>query len=461
MRVLITGGSGLIGRALTENLVLDNHEVIIVSRTPETIMNLPSGVTAIGWDKKTLVKHMENVNAAVNLAGASIAGESPLKMRWSPKRKHRILQSRVDAGNKLSEAIKTVNKKPEVLIQSSAVGYYGPLSDELVDENFPSGNDFLADVCQQWEDSTQPVESLGIRRPIVRTGLVFSSQGGIFPLLKLPFSLYVGGPLGNGKQYLSWIHIDDVVQAIRFLIDNQTAQGIFNLSSPNPVTNKDFGAILGKAMKRPSLFPVPSFAMKAALGETATLSLDGQRVMPKRLLETGYNFKYSTLEGSFVSLLNPILNFKHEFQVNATLQQVVDFHRDTIVLKKLTPFPIIVQFRQVEPVGEGTQALFTLWFGPIPVTWHANHHDFNLPNSFFDTQVEGPFNLWVHQHSFNKIDDKMTEVVDDIDVQFGTGLFSGLVSRFMWITLPILFAYRAWQTKRLLEMNTQKLLHQS
>ena len=303
MRVLITGGSGLIGRALTENLVLDNHEVVIVSRTPETIMNLPSGVKAIGWDKKTLVKHMEDADAVVNLAGASIAGESPLKMRWTPKRRHRILQSRVDAGKILSEAIKTVNKKPEVLIQSSAVGYYGPLSDELVDENFPSGNDFLANVSQAWEDSTKSVESLGVRRVITRTGLVFSPQGGIFPLFKLPFSLFIGGRVGHGRQYLSWIHITDLVNAYRFLIDNEGSQGIYNMCSPDPVSNADFANTLGKAMRRPTLFPVPAFALKLALGEASTLALDGQRVMPKRLLEAGYTFEYKTLVPALSSLL--------------------------------------------------------------------------------------------------------------------------------------------------------------
>jgi uncharacterized protein (TIGR01777 family) len=302
MRVIISGGSGLIGRELTKSLVVDNHEVLIISRYPKAVKNVPSSVKAIGWDEVTLAESLESADAVVNLAGASIAGESPLKMRWTPKRKIQILESRLNSGKIIVEALKATHKKPKVLIQSSAVGFYGPLADELVDENTPNGDDFLANVCREWEDSTKPVESLGVRRVIIRTGLVFSEQGGILPLLKLPFSLFIGGPLGNGKQYLSWIHMDDVVNGIRFLMDNEGAQGIFNFSSPNPINNKDFSIMLGKAMKRPSLLPVPSFVMKLALGEAATLALDGQRVMPKRLLEAGYNFKYKTVEEGLAAL---------------------------------------------------------------------------------------------------------------------------------------------------------------
>ena len=309
MRVIISGGSGLIGRELIKSLVKDNHEVIIVSRHPEAVKYLPSGVTAIGWDVATLSENFEGADAIVNLAGASIAGESPLYMRWTPKRKIQIQESRLNSGKIIFDALKSTHKKPEVLIQSSAVGFYGPLADEIVDENTPNGNDFLANVCREWEDSTKPVESLGVRRVVIRTGLVFSEQGGILALLKLPFAFFVGGSLGNGKQYLSWIHMDDVVNGIRFLIDNEGAQGIFNFSSPNPINNKDFSKTLGKAMKRPSLLPVPSFAMKLALGEAATLALDGQRVMPKRLLEAGYDFKYKTLEDALPSLLNTVINY--------------------------------------------------------------------------------------------------------------------------------------------------------
>jgi hypothetical protein len=177
------------------------------------------------------------------------------------------------------------------------------MEDELVDETFPIGDDFLSEVTRRWEESTKPVETLGVRRVITRTGLVFSPKGGIFPLLKLPFSLFMGGQIGSGQQYLSWIHIDDLVNIIRFLIDREVAEGVFNATSPNPMKNVDFARALGKAMKRPAFVPVPSFVLKLVLGEASTLALDGQRVVPKRLLETGYTFRYETLADAFVSLL--------------------------------------------------------------------------------------------------------------------------------------------------------------
>ena len=303
MRVIISGGNGLIGRALTNNLLSDDHEVDIISRRPEKIRNLPLGVKAISWSQSSLTEHMEGADAVVNLVGASIAGDNPLNMRWTPNRKKQILESRVIGGERITQAIQSVVNKPSVLIQQSAVGYYGALGDEIVDETFSNGKDFLADVTRQWEDSTKAVETLGVRRVITRTGLVFSPSGGIFPLFKLPFYLFVGGQIGNGGQYLSWIHIDDLVNAIRFLIKNEGAQGVFNATSPNPLKNRDFTNALGKAMHRPSFIPVPSFALKFVLGEASTLALDGQRVMPKRLLEAGYQFNYRTIAEALPSLL--------------------------------------------------------------------------------------------------------------------------------------------------------------
>ncbi|MGD8456498.1 MAG: TIGR01777 family oxidoreductase [Anaerolineales bacterium] len=303
MRIIISGGSGLIGRALTKELITDGHEVKIISRKPEKLNDLSSGVTAFAWKEKELIEHFEGADVVVNMVGASIAGDSPLNIRWTPKRKRQILESRVKGGKMITRAIQSVSNKPKMLVQQSAVGYYGPMEDELVDETFPLGDDFLSEVTRRWEESTKPVETLGVRRVITRTGLVFSPKGGIFPLLKLPFSLFMGGQIGSGQQYLSWIHIDDLVNIIRFLIDHEVAEGVFNATSPNPVKNIDFARALGKAMKRPAFVPVPSFVLKLVLGEASTLALDGQRVVPKRLLETGYIFRYKTLADAFVSLL--------------------------------------------------------------------------------------------------------------------------------------------------------------
>lgn len=307
MLVVIAGGSGLIGKALTNSLVMDNHEVIILSRSPDKVTGLPAGAKAVYWDGKSnagWVDQVEGAKAVVNLAGESIAGAGFIPSRWTKDRKRRIIESRINAGNAIVSAVKEVEIKPLVVIQSSAVGYYGPQADEYIDEDNPAGDDFLASVCVAWEGSTSEVEEYGVRRVIVRTGLMLSADGGIFPRLQLPYKLYVGGPMGSGKQYYSWIHVADEIAAIRFLIDNQDTQGAFNLVAPNPVSNREFGQMLGKVMGRPSLIPVPGFALKLALGKVSMTALEGQRVIPKRLQELGFKFQYPELEDALLDIVN-------------------------------------------------------------------------------------------------------------------------------------------------------------
>lgn len=307
MRVIITGGTGLIGRALVESLVADGHEAIVLSRSPEKTEGFPSSVQVVGWDARTTEGWGELVNgvdAIVNLAGESIAGKNPLAGRWTPERKRRIRESRVQAGQAVVQAIDAAEHKPGVLIQSSAVGYYGPSSNEVITEQSAAGDDFLASVCQDWEAATAPVESMGVRRVVLRTGVVLSMEGGALPLMMLPFRFVIaGGPMGDGKQWVSWIHLQDEIRAIRFLLENKSAQGVYNLSTPNPLQNADFNRAIGRVMKRPAIMPAPGFALKAVLGEMATTVLDGQRVAPTRLQEAGFEFEYTDAESALRDLL--------------------------------------------------------------------------------------------------------------------------------------------------------------
>ncbi len=309
MNILITGGTGLIGRALVTKLIEDGHEVTVLTRNPEKAKTiLHSGSLTKKWDginTSDWASIIEQTDVVINLAGASIAGESLqaiLTRRWTDQQKNRILQSRLNAGKALVTAIQAASKKPAVLIQASAVGFYGPHENQIIPENTPPGTDFLASVCQSWEESTAEVEEMGVRRVVIRTGLVFAPEGGILPLMLLPFRLFVGGPIGNGKQAVSWIHLDDQINAIRFTIENESAHGAYNLSAPNPVNNAEFGRIAGKKLRRPNWLPIPGFAIKLVLGEKATLVLDGQQVVPQRLLEAGYEFKYKTLETALQDL---------------------------------------------------------------------------------------------------------------------------------------------------------------
>jgi uncharacterized protein (TIGR01777 family) len=306
MRIIITGGTGLIGRALTADLTAAGREVVILSRSPQKHKySLPDGVRLVGWngrDGEGWVEWADGAAAIVNLAGESIAGEGFPPERWSAAKKERILKSRVQSGAAVVDAIRQTIVKPAALIQSSAVGYYGSRDDEKLTEQSAPGADFLADVCVQWEDSTAAVEQWGVRRAILRTGLVLAKEGGALPSMTLPFKLFAGGPLGDGRQYWPWIHIADEIAAIRYLIDN-ALPGPFNLTAPNPLTNKEFSKTLGAVMGRPSIMPAPAFALRLAMGEVATILLDGQRAVPQALLDAGFKFQYPELQPALTDLL--------------------------------------------------------------------------------------------------------------------------------------------------------------
>lgn len=306
MQIIITGGSGLIGRALTESLASDGHKVIILSRNPSGVKGLPDGVDIVQWDGKTADGWgylVEGADAIVNLAGESIAGKGLIPSRWTAERKQRIRQSRLDAGKAVMMALEAAAHPPAVLVQASAIGYYGVHADEVLDENSPPGADFLANLCVDWEASTQGAEALGVRRTIIRTGLLLSTAGGVLPLLEMPFRFYLGGAIGSGRQYYSWIHAADEVAAIHFLIENQHTVDAYNLTAPQPVTAAEFACTLGRVLGKPAVLPAPAFAMRAALGEVATLALEGQRVLPKRLLEAGFRFRYQKLTEALRDLL--------------------------------------------------------------------------------------------------------------------------------------------------------------
>ncbi len=309
MRTIITGGTGLIGRALAAELASAGYEVILLSRRPEQAAGLPSGVRAERWDGRTADgwgKLADGAAAIVNLAGENLAGEGFFPSRWTPERKERIVRSRLNAGAAVVEAVKAAAVKPRVVIQSSGIGVYGPRQDEELSEEASVGSDFLATLAVQWEASTAEVEALGVRRAVIRTGAVLSRAGGALTRMVLPFRLFAGGWFGNGRQWLSWIHEADQAEAIRFLIENSQASGLFNLCAPQPLTGRDFGRCIGRVMGRPAFLPVPAIVMRLAFGEVTTVVLDGQRVLPKRLLNLGFRFRFPDAESALRELLSHV-----------------------------------------------------------------------------------------------------------------------------------------------------------
>jgi len=291
-RVVLTGATGFLGRPLVRYLAGLGYEVVVLTRDPDKsralfgdrcVSERWDGKSAAGWGRKA-----DGAFAVINLAGDNL-GEG----RWTEAKKRRILDSRVQAGRAVAEAVEAAGTKPEVVIQSSGIDYYGPHADEELDETAPSGGGFLADVCRQWEDSTKAVEAWGVRRVVTRSGVVLGSDGGALPRLVMPFRFFAGGPLGNGRQWFSWIHLEDEVLAVRFLLERKDLAGPFNLTAPNPLTEKQFCRTVAEAMKRPCWLPIPAFVLRLAFGEKAEAALlTGKRVVPRRLAQAGFKFRY-------------------------------------------------------------------------------------------------------------------------------------------------------------------------
>jgi uncharacterized protein (TIGR01777 family) len=303
VRVVITGAAGFIGRVLSEELAKSGYQVVGLSRNPNKARQaLGDTVTVAGWDGKSAggwERYANGARAIVNLAGESISWG-----RWTKSKKDRILESRLDAGRAVADAVSQAAVKPNVVVQSSGIGYYGSRSDAIVDESAVPGTGFLCDVAKQWEASTKQVQSVGVRQVVIRTGIVLGVDGGALPRLLTPFRLFLGGPLGSGKQFFPWIHLQDEVQAIRLLIERDDLDGPFNLVAPELLTMRDFCSILGKVMRRPSWFRVPGLALRLLFGEMAKeVLLSGQRAVPQRLVEAGYRFAYSGAESALRQIL--------------------------------------------------------------------------------------------------------------------------------------------------------------
>jgi len=286
VRYLITGGSGFIGRALCRSLVDDGHKVAVLTRSAlHARSRLPANVMLI----ETL-SDAGDADAIVNLAGENLANG-----RWTVSRKREIRESRMGTTRRLLEWIALRGNKPRVLVSGSAVGWYGPRGDEKLGEDAGPGEDFAAMLCRDWEDEAGKAAALGVRACLIRTGIVLDAQGGALMKMLLPFRFGLGGRLGDGRQWMSWITRADLVALIRWLVETESASGPYNATAPAPVTNAEFVRTLGAVLRRPAVLPAPAFALRLLLGEMADLLLTGQRVVPVRAREQGFGFRYSEL----------------------------------------------------------------------------------------------------------------------------------------------------------------------
>jgi uncharacterized protein (TIGR01777 family) len=299
MDVVISGGTGLIGSALARSLAADGHRVARLARPQSKAV---SGET-IAWDPaagSVDTAALEGVDAVVNLAGAGIGDK-----KWTPARKQEVLDSRLQATGLLARTVAGLERPPPVFVSGSAVGYYGNRGDETLTEDSAPGDDFLAEVCLQWEDAARPAAEAGLRVAWIRTGLVLDAHGGVLRRLLLPFKLGIGGRIGSGQQYRSWISLADEVSAIRRIIDDPSLGGPIDLTAPNPVTDAEFAATLARVLRRPAKLPTPTLPLKVVYGHELVqhLLLDGQRVLPEKLLASEFTFAHPDLETALRAIL--------------------------------------------------------------------------------------------------------------------------------------------------------------
>ncbi len=295
MNLLITGGTGFIGSALCSRLLAEQHNIVVLSRHPEAI-KLPIKAIAdldqLGEDAV--------FDVVINLAGEPIANK-----RWSDQQKQRILSSRIDSTEKLIAYFNKSEHKPELLINGSAIGYYGVgRSNDIIDENAGGDDSFSSQLCQKWEAAALKAETLGIRTCLLRTGIVLGKNGGALSKMLPPFKMGLGGRIGDGQQWMSWIHLDDLLGIILYCINHDNLNGAINGTSPNPVINQVFTKTLGAALKRPTIFPMPEIVVKLLMGKMGEeLLLAGKRILPGKILDAGYKFQYKTLEEALINVV--------------------------------------------------------------------------------------------------------------------------------------------------------------
>ncbi len=309
MKIVVTGATGFVGRPLCQRLIGEGHEITVLSRNAAKVKDaFGDKVAAAQWGKSGNhegTAALETADAVIHLAGESVAGG-----RWTPEFKRKIRDSRVETSRQLVDGIaKLTGKRPSVLVSASAVGYYGNRGDETLTETAAPGTGFLPEVCQEWEAEANKAQDLGVRVATMRIGVVLGKGGALdkmlypLPVRISPYKLGLGGPLGSGKQWMPWIHLDDVIGLFIWAMDNAQISGAVNTVAPEPVRNAEFARALGRLFRRPAVFPVPAFVLRLLLGEFADTVLSGQKVMPTVAGTQGYTFRYPTLDNALRSLM--------------------------------------------------------------------------------------------------------------------------------------------------------------
>ncbi|MEO6026981.1 MAG: TIGR01777 family oxidoreductase [Candidatus Binatia bacterium] len=446
MKVAITGATGFVGRPLCERLLADGYEVLVLTRDRERAARvLPARCRLATWDpeRHTIDANvLTGVDAVVSLAGTSVA-----EGRWTARRKESIRRSRIDGTRMLVDAIAALpaEQRPRIFLSASAIGYYGDRDDEVLTEQSPPGSGFLADVCREWEAEALVAERHGLRTVLVRTGIVLGRGGGALASLLPIFRLGLGGRVGSGRQWMSWIHLDDLIGLWMFALGRAEVRGPVNGVAPNPVTNADFTATLARVLARPAVIPVPALALRVGLGEMANVLLEGQRVRPEVAATRGFVFRHPELGEALVDVTrDPATTLVMEQWVPRPPEEVFPFFSDAHNLERLTP-PFL-KFRILDvstpAMQTGTRIDYQLSLHGVPVRWQSLIQEWNPIHSFVDTQTKGPYQRWDHTHEFEAYDGG-TVIRDRVHYELPIGALGAMVAgRFVAKDVQTIFTYR-------------------
>jgi hypothetical protein len=471
MRVLVTGATGFIGRALVPVLQREGHQVLAWVRSETAargrlgaeveLVNAAAGVAA-------LTEALERSDAVVNLAGEPIMGG-----RWTAARRQVLRSSRIGVTHEIVQALAAARQRPRVLVSGSAVGYYGDRGNDVLTEDSPPGEDFLAQLCQGWEAAARQARGHGLRVVLLRTGVVLGRDGGALASMLPPFKLGVGGPVGHGRQFLPWIHLHDLVGIIAQALVDDRFEGAINGVAPAPVTSRDFGRALGSALHRPAILPTPALALRAIFGEAAAVLLGSQRVDPAALRRLQYSFAFPALDAALADVLGgpsvevrglsgtldahgseagqrylnarrPVYELRTETLVEAPVEKTFLFFSQAQNLGMLTPSAMRFSIAGPVPaIDENTTIEYRLRVGRLPITWRTRIVGWRPGAGFVDFQERGPYRSWWHEHAFRQRGTS-TLMEDRVCYAPPFGVLGRLANRlFIVPTLRRIFQYRA------------------
>jgi uncharacterized protein (TIGR01777 family) len=442
MKILVTGATGLIGKQLCSELIKQDHQLVVVSTRDEPRFRLDFTYPCeyLPWSR---VNDLPRVDAVIHLAGDNIS-----EGRWSERKKNSILSSRIDTTQALIESFEKNNRWPKTFISTSAIGIYGDRGDEFLTEESSAGLGFLADVCKSWEKVTAPLAAHS-RLAILRLGVVLDAKGGFLAKMEPIFSNGAGGRVGSGQQWLSWIHSQDLIEMFLYALKTECVSGVYNAVAPEPVRNNHWAKAYAKQLDVPCIFPVPALALKAGLGEMAQIALASQNVVSAKIVQSGFQFRFSTLEDALKDLYSWKKSpgqrlFTSEQWLSQTREEVFPFFAKADNLERITPpflnFKILKS--STPEIETGTLIDYRLKIHGVPIVWRTRIENWAPHQSFVDNQLKGPYKLWHHTHSFVPVPNG-TLMQDHVIYELPMGWLGRIVAgSFVLKDVQAIFKYR-------------------